>query len=92
MTTPSIHQVNQNPQHYRHFDEMTIRAVLSTVEGMEVTAVEGYGDAVFEKTYVQIISRLFDNRFYRIKPLKRWLDGVYRRSTLAVRPRGDVGA
>jgi SAM-dependent methyltransferase len=78
MTTPSIHQVNQNPQHYRHFDEMTIRAVLSTVEGMEVTAVEGYGDAVFERAYLQIM-RLVDNRFYRIKPLKRWLDGVYRR-------------
>jgi len=78
VTTPSTNQANQNPQHYRHFDEMTLRDVLSTVKGMEVTSVEGYGDAVFGGTYNQIM-RLCDNRFYRIKPLKRWLDDVYRR-------------
>jgi len=79
LTTPSTNQVNNNPQHYRHFDENTLRSLVFTVPGMEVVAVEGYGDAVFCKTHNQLM-RLFDNRFYRIKPLKRWLDGVYRRS------------
>jgi 2-polyprenyl-3-methyl-5-hydroxy-6-metoxy-1,4-benzoquinol methylase len=78
LTTPSTNQPNDNPQHYRHFDETTIRSVLSTVQGLEVVAVEGYGDAVFGRTHCQIM-RLFDNRFYRVKPLKRWLDGLYRR-------------
>jgi SAM-dependent methyltransferase len=79
LTTPSTNQINDNPQHYRHFDENTIRSLLSAVPAMEVVAVEGYGDEVFCRTYNQIM-RLFDNRFYRIKPLKRWLDGIYRRT------------
>ncbi len=77
LTTPSTNQVNHNPQHYRHFDEATIRSVIASVPGMEVIAVEGYGDAVFARKYHRMM-RLFDNRLYRIKPLKRWLDDVYR--------------
>lgn len=93
LTTPSTNQARDNPQHYRHFDESIIRSVLSTVQGMEVVAVEGYGDAVFGRKYNQLM-RFFDNRLYRIKPLKRWLDGIYRRNyarrTLPERCRGLI--
>lgn len=79
LTTPSVNQPNTNPQHYRHFDEATLRAEVTAVKAMEVVAVEGYGDARFEKAYHNVM-RFFDNRLYRIKPLKRWLDDSYRRA------------
>jgi cyclopropane fatty-acyl-phospholipid synthase-like methyltransferase len=93
LTTPSSNQANDNPQHYRHFDEATLRQLVSSVPGMEIAAVEGYGDATFGRVHEQVM-RLFDNRYYRIKPLKRWLDGVYRskyaRQTSAQRCRGWI--
>jgi len=78
LTTPSTNQPNDNPQHYRHFDEATLRQLVSSVPGMEVTALEGYGDVSFGRVHEQVM-RFFDNRLYRVKPLKRWLDAIYRR-------------
>jgi len=78
MTTPSSNQINNNPQHYRHFDGDTLRQLVLSVPGIEVVAVEGYGDAKFGRLHEKVM-RFFDNRIYRIKPLKRWLDGVYQR-------------
>ncbi len=89
VTTPSINQVNTNPQHYRHFDEPMLRTLIEAVSGMKIVAMEGYGDAAFERNYHRLM-RLFDNRLFRIKPFKTWLDELYRRKHSAARIRAGA--
>jgi 2-polyprenyl-3-methyl-5-hydroxy-6-metoxy-1,4-benzoquinol methylase len=74
LTTPSVNTPNNNPGHYRHFDEKTLREMVAEAGGLSITAIEGYGDAIFaRRTYHWL--RFFNNRYYEIKPVKRWIWG-----------------
>jgi 2-polyprenyl-3-methyl-5-hydroxy-6-metoxy-1,4-benzoquinol methylase len=74
LTTPSVNWPNTHPQHYRHFDEKSLREMVAEAGGLAITAIEGYGDAVYEqRTYRWL--RFFSNRYYEIKPIKRWAWG-----------------
>jgi 2-polyprenyl-3-methyl-5-hydroxy-6-metoxy-1,4-benzoquinol methylase len=75
LTTPSVNLPNTNPQHYRHFDEPTLRTLISEAGGLEIVSVEGYGDVPFETMMYRKL-RWFQNRYYTIKPIAgKLLDG-----------------
>ena len=78
LTTPSVNKPNTDPRHYRHFDHATLWHEVGAVEGMRVQRIEGYGDAAFQRSFDRV-SRWLDNRYYRIKPLKRWWNRHYQR-------------
>jgi 2-polyprenyl-3-methyl-5-hydroxy-6-metoxy-1,4-benzoquinol methylase len=75
MTTPSTNKLNDDVRHYRHFDEKTIRDLVSQTKNMVIEAIEGYGDAPYvDKMYRKL--RWVENRLYSIHPLrKRILSG-----------------
>jgi SAM-dependent methyltransferase len=76
LTTPSTNCPNKNPQHYRHFDEKTLRELAKKAGGLIIKAIEGYGDALCNRRYWRL-ARWVDNRYYLIKPLRRWLQRRY---------------
>jgi SAM-dependent methyltransferase len=67
LTTPHVNFPNKNPQHYRHFTPELLQEILQNA-GLEVTAMEGYGDVLADLAYWKKM-RWFDNRYYQIKPL-----------------------
>jgi SAM-dependent methyltransferase len=77
LTTPSINQPNNNPQHYRHFDESTLRELISEVGDLKILAIEGYGDVPYETRMYRIL-RLFENRYYSVKPARRYILNKYK--------------
>jgi 2-polyprenyl-3-methyl-5-hydroxy-6-metoxy-1,4-benzoquinol methylase len=79
LTTPSVNKPNHNPQHYRHFDVATLRAVIADAGGLSVESIEGYGDVREEDRHWRL-RRWVDNRFWTIKPAcRRLLDRYARR-------------
>jgi 2-polyprenyl-3-methyl-5-hydroxy-6-metoxy-1,4-benzoquinol methylase len=79
LTTPSVNTPNTHSQHYRHFSEASLRELVAEAGGLAITAIEGYGDAVYEQgTYRWL--RFFNNRYYEIKPVTRWVWGPRYRS------------
>jgi 2-polyprenyl-3-methyl-5-hydroxy-6-metoxy-1,4-benzoquinol methylase len=70
LTTPSINFPNNNPHHYRHFDEQTLRNLVAEAGGLEITAIEGYGDVRYEARMYKRL-RWCENRYLTIKPLRR---------------------
>ena len=72
LTTPSVNTPNRNPGHYRHFDEKTLRELVAAAGDLSITAIEGYGDAVFVQRAYRWL-RFVSNRYYEIKPIKRWV-------------------
>lgn len=78
LTTPSVNRPNDDPRHFRHFDGPTLRDEIEAVDGMRVDRIEGYGDARFKRTF-DGVSRWLNNRYYTIKPLKRWWQARYQR-------------
>ena len=81
LTTPSVNLPNTNSQHYRHFDETTLRELISEVGGLEITSIEGYGDVPCQtKLYRKL--RWVQNRYYTIKPIARKLLDGYKKCCL----------
>ena len=76
LTTPSTNLTNKNEQHYRHFDEATLRQLIGEVSGLTIDSIEGYGDVPTEQRYYRW-ARWVDNRYYLIKPARRWLRRKY---------------
>ena len=76
LTTPSVNQPNQNPAHYRHFEEGTLREVIREAGSLEITAIEGYGDVPGEVAHWRM-RRWIDNRFWTVKPLQKLLVDRY---------------
>ncbi len=72
LTTPSTNFPNNNPQHYRHFDEATIRGLIAETGKLTIDSIEGYGDVVAEGRFYRL-ARWVDNRYYQIKPARKWL-------------------
>ena len=72
LTTPSTNFANRNDQHYRHFDEASVRELVGQARGLTIDSIEGYGDVPAEQRYHRL-ARWVDNRYYQIKPAKRWL-------------------
>jgi len=68
LTTPHVNFPNNNPQHHRHFTADLLKDVVEQVEGMKVTAIEGYGDVERDRAYWRK-RRFVDNRLFTIKPL-----------------------
>ena len=78
LTTPSVNFPNDNPQHYRHFDEATLRDLIDARSGFRIEHIEGYGDVPAADRYHRV-ARWIDNRYWVIKPARRWLQARYRR-------------
>ena len=78
LTTPSTNIENTNPQHYRHFTVDVLSELVTQAGGLQILAAEGYGDYVLAGRYHQI-ARFVDNRYYLIRPLRRWLQVYYGR-------------
>lgn len=76
LTTPSVNHPNTNPQHYRHFDQPTLRELIDQATGLHFDSIEGYGDVVLER-WCYRLARLVDNDWYTIKPLRRSLLSYY---------------
>lgn len=76
LTTPSTNLANTNEQHYRHFDEPTLRQLIEETGGLTVDSIEGYGDVPAEQRYYRW-ARWVDNRYYLIKPARAWLRRKY---------------
>jgi len=72
LTTPSTNYANHNSQHYRHFDETTLRQLIGEARGLTIDSIEGYGDVPAEQRYYRW-ARWVDNRYWLIKPARRWL-------------------
>ena len=72
LTTPSTNFPNKNNQHYRHFDEATLRQLIGEARGLTIDSIEGYGDVPAEQRYYRW-ARWVDNRYWLIKPARRWL-------------------
>jgi 2-polyprenyl-3-methyl-5-hydroxy-6-metoxy-1,4-benzoquinol methylase len=68
MTTPHVNFPNNNPEHYRHFTPQLLSEMVEQVEGIKVTAVEGYGDVDADRAYWRK-RRFVDNKLFTIKPL-----------------------
>lgn len=81
ITTPSTNMPLGHPHHYRHFTPELLRGLVEEA-GLRVEHVEGYGDAFWERKHRRVARRV-SNRFYVIKPLIRWLDGLYRSRCVA---------
>lgn len=81
LTTPSVNTPNQNPQHYRHFSEPLLRDTVLEAGCLVIKSITGYGDALKERRYWRLC-RWCDNRFYTIKPVRRWLTNRHRRFCL----------
>ena len=77
LTTPSTNLLNNNPQHYRHFDEETLRALIHDAGDLVINSIEGYGDVRFEAQMYRKL-RWFENRYYTIKPIKKHILNQYR--------------
>jgi 2-polyprenyl-3-methyl-5-hydroxy-6-metoxy-1,4-benzoquinol methylase len=80
LTTPSTNLPNTSTLHYRHFTPQVLRDLVASVGGLEVIALEGYGDMEAEKSFYRW-SRWVDNRYYRIKPLRAMLLDKYNQRT-----------
>jgi|GEM_PF-3940203 len=76
LTTPSVNLPNNNPQHYRHFDEQTLRNLISEAGQLIIDRIEGYGDVALEKRHYSI-ARWVNNKYYTIHPLLKWLQEKY---------------
>ena len=76
LTTPSVNTPNTNPQHYRHFDEPTLRELIAEAGELSIEAIEGYGNVPLAARHWRI-RRWFDNRYWTIKPARKWLVDRY---------------
>lgn len=81
LTTPSVNFPNDNPQHYRHFTEETLRDLVKEAGGFEILDMQGYGDVKAEDRHWKL-ARFVNNRFYTIHPWYRWLTERYTRHCL----------
>lgn len=72
LTTPSINFPNNSPLHYRHFTPDILQKLVAEAGGLDVVEIEGYGDVVAERAFYRR-SRLLDNRYFQVKPLRRLL-------------------
>ena len=77
LTTPATNVPNTNPQHYRHFDEQTLRSLIADAGGLTINSIEGYGDYAYRCAMYRKL-RWFDNRYYTIKPVKKRMLEQYR--------------
>lgn len=78
LTTPSTNRPNDNIQHYRHFDEKTLRELINETGELIVESIEGYGDISLENQHYGL-ARWVNNQYYVIKPLLHLLQERYRR-------------
>jgi len=77
LTTPSVNYPNTNRAHYRHFTEEILRDLFAEAGCFEIESVEGYGDVPAEHRYYRR-ARWVENRYWEIKPVKKWLQDRYR--------------
>jgi 2-polyprenyl-3-methyl-5-hydroxy-6-metoxy-1,4-benzoquinol methylase len=84
LTTPSVNYPNENVQHYRHFDEKTLRDLL-TGAGFTILKMEGYGDVPYENQMYRKM-RWVQNRYYSIHPLRRRMLEHYKKHYTLDRP------
>jgi len=77
LTTPATNVPNNNPQHYRHFDEQTLKSLIEEAGGLTINSIEGYGNYPYRRAMYRRL-RWFDNRYYTIKPIKRRILDQYR--------------
>lgn len=77
LTTPHLNYPNTAKNHYRHFAPEQLENILTEVGGMEVVAVEGYGDLDADRRFWRRM-RWFDNRHYSIKYFANRLRRNYR--------------
>lgn len=77
LTTPSTNLPNTNPQHYRHFDEKTLRDLIADAGDLRIISIEGYGDMPYVTSLYRKL-RWFQNRYYVIKPIVRSMLNTYR--------------
>ena len=73
ITTPHINYPKTHRNHYQHFTPESLKLILEQVGGLKIVSVEGYGDVRGDRTYWSRM-RFVDNRFYTLKPIKKWLE------------------
>jgi SAM-dependent methyltransferase len=72
ITTPSENFPNTHDNHYRHFNEMTLRQTIGEAGGLSIEAIEGYGDVRAENAHYRV-ARFVENRYFTIKPALSYL-------------------
>ena len=76
VTTPSVNLPNNNPGHYRHFTKEILAELVQSIPELKIELIEGYGNLEVERKLYRY-KKLIDNKYWTIKPLKRWLSRRY---------------